>query len=125
MYSTNSNPSENVDNNKILSIKRRKGKEDTSDTRTRPNKNKEHLLYKYSKQIPLAEAILINNWPVYLQIPDGKPILTENIELETTTLLPPSNSAYLSKEYVFHQQVKLNHTFKEQRLKPWTHCFIR
>jgi len=49
----------------------------------------------------LAEAILINNWSVYLQIPDEKPILTENIELETITLLPPGITAYLSKEYVF------------------------
>jgi hypothetical protein len=101
LNSTNLNPRQKVDNSKIHSNKRWKGKEDNHDIEPRPNKNKEHLLYKYSKQIPLGEAILINNLPVFLQIHDGKPVLTENIELETITLLPPSISAYLSKEYVF------------------------
>lgn len=107
MYSTNSNSPKNVDKKKIHEIKRRKTNENTNDIRTRPIKNKEHLLYKYSKQIPLAEAILLNDWPIFLQIGDGKPILTEKIELETITLLPPSISSCLSKEYVFSSKSEI------------------
>src|SRR3954471_16852364 len=61
-----------------------------------------YLFYKYSKNIPLAEAILVDDHPFFLQIQNGKPILSESIQINDQLLIvPPDKSSYLSEEYVF------------------------
>jgi hypothetical protein len=62
---------------------------------------KEFVLYKYSKGVSLAEAIFINNRPMFLQIKNGKAVLSETIDLDDQIIVPPDKSSYLSKEYVF------------------------
>ena len=51
--------------------------------------------------MPLAESILVNDIPMYLQVRDDKPILSERIGLDNLTIVPPNKSLYLSKEYSF------------------------
>ena len=68
-----------------------------------------YLFYKYSKGISLAEAILINNNPVFLQIQNGKPVLSEIIELDNQVIVPPDKSSYLSKEYTFSSKEEIEH----------------
>jgi hypothetical protein len=43
---------------------------------------KVHTLYKYSKDIPLAEEIQLANQNVFLQIIDGKPVISSTIDLK-------------------------------------------
>ena len=38
---------------------------------------------------------------MFLQIKNGKPVLSEKIELDNQILVPPDKTLYLSKEYVF------------------------
>ena len=64
------------------------------------NKRK-YLFYKYTKDVALSEAILIKNHPVFLQIKNGKPTLSEIIDFDSQILIPPDKSNHLSKEYVF------------------------
>src|SRR6476646_6603224 len=73
---------------------------------------KEFVFYKYSKDIPLAESILIKNHPVFLQIKNGKPILSETIDLGDQILIPPDTSNYLSKEYVFSSREEIEQYIK-------------
>jgi hypothetical protein len=57
---------------------------------------------KYSQGIPLAESILVNNIPYFIQIIDGgKPIYKQKIELSDINIVPPERTEYLSKEYSF------------------------
>ena len=44
-------------------------------------KPKEYTVFKYSKDIPLAEEITLNNKNVFLQIIDNKPVVLEKIDL--------------------------------------------
>jgi hypothetical protein len=57
---------------------------------------------KYSQGIPLAESILVNNIPYFIQIFDGKPIYKQKIELSDIDIVPPERTEYLSKEYNFN-----------------------
>ncbi len=70
-------------------------------TYDRSKQKKEITLYKYINQISLAEAILLNDLPIFLQILNGKPIISEKIELENLIIVPPTKTAYLSREYDF------------------------
>jgi len=74
-----------------------------------------YLFYKYSKGISLAEAILINNNPVFLQIQNGKPVLSEIIELDNQVIVPPDKSSYLSKEYTFSSKEEIEHYIKRAK----------
>ena len=56
---------------------------------------------KYSQGIPLAEAILVNNIPIFIQIIDGKPVYNPEIELSDINIVPPERTECLSKEYSF------------------------
>src|SRR5436189_730128 len=52
---------------------------------------KEHTVYKYSKDIPLAEQIILDNKNVFLQIIDGKPVISPKLDLsedQNIILLP-------------------------------------
>lgn len=57
---------------------------------------------KYSQGIPLAESILFNNIPYFIQITDGKRVYKQKIELIDIDIVPPERTEYLSKEYSFN-----------------------
>lgn len=62
----------------------------------------DYPINKYSQGIPLAESILVNNIPYFIQIIDGnKPIYKQKIELSDINIVPPERTEYLSKEYSF------------------------
>ena len=86
-------------NNNIT--KNTKTKKSTKEDREENKDTREYSFYKYSKGMPLAESILVNDLPMYLQIRNGEPILSEIIRLENLTIVPPGKSLYLSKEYSF------------------------
>ncbi len=87
------------DSNNIT--KNTKTKKSPKEDREENKDTREYLFYKYSKGMPLAESILVNDFPMYLQIRDGEPILSERIGLDNLTIVPPNKSLYLSKEYSF------------------------
>jgi hypothetical protein len=61
-----------------------------------------YTINKYSQGIPLAESILINNIPYFIQIiNNNKPLLSSKIELSDIGIAPPERIEYLSKEYNF------------------------
>lgn len=77
------------------------------------SKNKEFVFYKYSKGIPLAEAVFINSRPMFLQIKNGKAVLSEAIDLEDEIIIfPPDKSSYLSKEYIFSSKEEVEQYLK-------------
>src|SRR4051812_6131356 len=76
------------------------------------NKMTTHLFYKYSKGISLAESILIDNHPFFLQIQNGKPVLSETIEMDNQVIVPPDKSSYLSKEYIFSSKKEIEQYIK-------------
>lgn len=66
------------------------------------NMNKrEYQISKYSNNISLCEAVLINNIPCFLQVINGEIKLKEKIELDDFLLVPPDRTTYLSKAYFF------------------------
>jgi hypothetical protein len=71
------------------------------------NQKRETTLYKYSNQTPLAEAILLKDFPLFLQIQDGIPTLSEKIETGDTVIVPPHRNEYLSKEYIFSSKEEI------------------
>ena len=77
----------------------------TEDSTTAKSKEEDgkkvYTINKYSQGIPLAESILIDNIPYFIQIINDKPILTQKIELSDIDILPPERTEYLSKEYGF------------------------
>lgn len=85
----------------ILDDKNKDKKEKLKEDDSTKQEKKKYTFYKYSEGIPLAESILINNIPMFLQVENGKPILNYNIELDYQILVPPDKTCYLSKEYNF------------------------
>ena len=85
-------------NGKGNSRKSTKNKEDQEDQDDDKNY---YPINKYSQGIPLAEAILVNNIPIFIQIIDGKPVYNPEIELSDINIVPPERTEYLSKEYSF------------------------
>jgi hypothetical protein len=81
----------------------RKGKKSTKTQEDEEvdDKNDYYPINKYSQGIPLAEAILVNNIPYFIQIIDGKPVYNPEIELLDINIVPPERTEYLSKEYSF------------------------
>lgn len=76
-------------------------KEETKENNTEKIDKKDFQIYKYNNNIPLSEAILINNLPYFLQAIDGKVEIKEKIELDDFILVPPNKINYLSKDYSF------------------------
>ena len=68
---------------------------------------KTYPINKYSQGIPLAESILINNIPYFIQINEEDKegnkalIFYKKFELSDIDLVPPERTEYLSKEYNF------------------------
>ena len=86
--------SKNIKNGHGSKKSTNKNKEDQEDD----NKN-DYPINKYSQGIPLAESILVNNIPYFMQIIDGKPVYKPKIELSDINIVPPQRTEYLSKEY--------------------------
>jgi hypothetical protein len=77
---------------------------------------KEYYVQKYtSSNIPSAEAILVNGIPLFLQIVDGDPILSEITDLPDMILKPPDRVSYLSKEYSFQSKDEINDYIQRAR----------
>jgi hypothetical protein len=74
------------------------------------NQRKIVCLHKYSTDIPLAEAILIGNKPMFLQIIDGKVELSKEIPLPDSNIVlqPLDKWSYQSKEYSFASEEEIN-----------------
>ena len=62
------------------------------------NKVKEHTVYKYSQGIPLAEEIVLDDKNIFLQIIDGKPVISPHIDLseEKNIVLHPHEDGLVS-----------------------------
>ena len=78
-----------------------------------------YTINKYSQGIPLAESILIDNKPFFIQIIDGKPVISPKIQLSDIIIEPPERTEYLSKEYSFQSEEEVNHFIelaKKERL---------
>jgi hypothetical protein len=61
---------------------------DIDKNNSKNNKISQHVFYKFSKDISLAEAILLDNQPVFLQIQNGKIIINENIKIGNQLIIP-------------------------------------
>ena len=76
-------------------------RDDTQDKGDSPKKIKIPL-YKYSQDITLAESIILSNKPMFLQIVNKKPFLSERIEIDDYQIIEPVRvSDNLSKPYIF------------------------
>ena len=73
------------------------------------NDKKTYTINKYSQGIPLAESILIDNKPFFIQLIDGKLVLSPKIQLSDIIIEPPERTEYLSKEYNFQSEEEVNH----------------
>ncbi len=82
-------------NGKGKSKKPKDSEDEKEDTKTY------YPINKYSQGIPLAESILVDNIPLFIQIIDGKPVYRPKIELSDINIVPPERTEYLSKEYSF------------------------
>ena len=62
------------------------------------NKVKEHTVYKYSQGIPLAEEIVLDDKNMFLQIIDGKPVISPHVDLseEKNIVLHPHEDGLVS-----------------------------
>ncbi len=97
---------------------RKKEEEQTEQNSEDPKENKKkgeketrkiHVINKCSLGIPLAESILVDNKvAAFIQIVDGKPILSSKISLSDFDIVPPERIEYLSKEYSFHSIEEIN-----------------
>ena len=67
-----------------------------------------HPINKYSQGIPLAESILIDNKPFFIQIVNGKLVLSSTISISDFDIGPPDKIEYLSKEYSFQSEEEIN-----------------
>jgi hypothetical protein len=72
-----------------------------------------YTIYKYSQGgIPLAESILVNNTPCFIQTTDGKlSDLYKKIKLADIDIVPPERTEYLSKEYNFVSEDEVQYFF--------------
>lgn len=84
------------------------------------------IFYKYSKDISLAESILIGgNLPLFLQISNGKAILRDNIDLDRQLILPPDKTEYLSKDYSFSSIDEINFYIKRASKETLDSLFVK
>jgi len=72
-------------------------------------KEKKYYVQKYTTGISPAESILIDGTkPMFLQIIDGKAVLSEKIPLSNIDLYPLEVVSYLNKEYSFSSEEEIN-----------------
>ncbi len=75
---------------------------------------KTYTINKYSQGIPLAESVLIENIPFFMQIigEDKKTVLSKKLPLSDIDLVPPERTEYLSKEYNFSSVEEIEYFIK-------------
>jgi hypothetical protein len=91
------------------SIEARQGIEQKDTTITsneeKDEEKKIYVINKYSQGIILAESILIDNNPTFIQLEDNdneqKPVFRKRIKLSDIDIVPPERTEYLTKEYSF------------------------
>jgi hypothetical protein len=84
-------------------------RETKKDEKEGEKKKRTCTINKYSQGIPLAESILINNIPYFLQInQDKKPVFSNKISLLDIDIVPPEKTEYLSREYSFESEEEVN-----------------
>ena len=89
-------------------------------------RNKEYSICKYSKLLPLCEAVLINNAPYFLQVIDNQPKLSERVELNDFNLVPPQDRTnYLSKEYSFSSSDEIHLYLKRAKNETFSSLFVK
>ncbi len=73
-----------------------------------------YYIQKYTKDIPPVESVLIGEKPMFLQVIDGKAVLSEEIQLPDSniSLRPLDNVSYLSKAYPFDDEPEINSYIK-------------
>ena len=100
-YNTITTTQENYDRNKYCSEEGEQEQtyQDPTTTKSNDDRKNVYTINKYSQGIPLAEAILVNNIPRFIQIIDRKPVYKPEIELSDINIIPPQRTEYLSKEY--------------------------
>lgn len=85
--------------NKLEEKRDHKGKKENKDIQKEDRKI--YVINKYSQGILLAESILLNNIPKFIQIINGEIVISDKISLPDIDLVPPQRTEYLSKEYDF------------------------
>jgi hypothetical protein len=78
-------------------------KENSRESKEEKNYDEKKIftINKYSHGIQLAEAILSNGVPCFIQIINDKPSLSKKILLSDIDIIPPERTEYLSKDYSF------------------------
>ena len=104
-YNTVTATQENYNQDTITDDHQDQGQKESSKGENKDEKKddgkKTYTINKYSQGIPLAESILINNIPCFIQISNDKPLLSEKISLSDIDIVPPERTEYVSKEYSF------------------------
>ncbi|KAA2283745.1 hypothetical protein [Candidatus Nitrosocosmicus sp. SS] len=101
-------------------------KEADNNTEDQSVGKRKFIFYKYSKDISLAESILIGgNLPLFLQISNGKAILRDNIDLDRQLILPPDKTEYLSKDYSFSSIDEINFYIKRASKETLDSLFVK
>jgi hypothetical protein len=122
-----------VDNNyELFPSKSNQDQEDEEEYEGIKNK-KEYCICKYSQGISsLAEAVLVNNIPYFLQIKnndgsEGKeePVLLERIDLSDITILPPERTSYISREYSFESIDEIKQYIQRAKEETWDTLFLK
>lgn len=72
-----------------------------NDNKSNEKEKRPTYVQKYSNHGHLAEAVIANGLPYFLQIIDGKPQLLESIRLADINLVPLDKVSYINKEYSF------------------------
>jgi hypothetical protein len=70
---------------------------------------KPFYIQKYSKDVPLVEAVIINRQPFFLQViinnnNDGEPVLVDKLELNDIILYPKETHSYTNEPYEFESR---------------------
>jgi hypothetical protein len=69
------------------------------------NTKKPFYIQKYSTNVPLVEAVIINRQPFFLQVVnDGEPILVDRFELNDIILYPKERHSYSNEPYAFESK---------------------
>jgi hypothetical protein len=100
-----------------FSIPNNKTKEER-DSKPKPKPN-EHIAYKYSKDIPLAEEIQLGNQNAFLQIIDGEPKISTEIDLskQKNIVIKPHQRSEITPAlpYVFQDEDDIRSFIKQAK----------
>lgn len=94
------------------------GKQDEEDER------KKFYIQKYTNGA-LAEAILLNDLPMFLQIVDGQIVVKERIEKPDAILFPIERPGYLNMPYAFASQDEIKQYVERARTETFDSLFSK